>query len=223
MEDAETRERAEAALFDCDGLLVATEDLFTIAERAIFDARGAMFTGEHKAQVLGWPIPEVGRRMASMLDLPDAGRELADELLARVEALIAQPLEPLAGVLDLLDALHDRVPCAVVSNSPRSFVEATLTAAGLAGRFDTVITVEDAANPKPAPDLYLRAATLVGVEPARCLAFEDSATGARAARAAGIPVIGVPHGASGDIGADWHVPSLDSLAARALIGRLVCP
>jgi len=219
------RGQVRGALFDCDGLLVATEDLFTVAETAIFADRGVVFTPEHKARVLGHPFPEVGRRMAMMLGVPGQGVALAEELLARMEVLVAEPMAPLPGVVEVLASLRGRVRRVVVSNSPLRLVDATLRAAGLQGQFDAVVTVEDAERAKPFPDLYLRGAELAGEEPGCCLAFEDSATGVQAARAAGIPVIGVPKRtgphASADIGADWHVPSLDSLAARALIAQLV--
>lgn len=223
----ELRGQVHALLFDCDGLLVATEDLFTVAEVAIFADRGAVFTAEHKRQIVGHPIPEVGRRMAVMLDTPEAGAEIATELLTRVQELVTVPLTPLPGVREVVDSMRGRATRIVVSNSPRPFVEAALRAAGLEGEFDAVVTVEDAPRPKPSPDLYLRAAEIAGEPPSRCLVFEDSATGVRAARSAGMPVIGVPtrtgpH-ASTDIGADWHVPALDSLAARALVGQLVRP
>lgn len=217
--------RVRAVLFDCDGLLVATEDLFTVAEAAIFADRGTVFTAEHKMQILGHPIPEVGRRMAAMLEVPEDGEAIAGQLLARVESLVAGSLEPLPGVREMVESMRGKVARVVVSNSPRSLVDATLRAAGLHGQFDAVVTVEDAERPKPFPDLYLRAAEIAGEEPSDCLALEDSATGVQAARSAGIRVIGVPKltgpHATTDIGADWHVPSLRSLAAHALIHRLV--
>lgn len=211
----------EAVLFDCDGLLVATEELFTVAETAIFAEHGAVFTPEHKKQVLGQQFPEVGRRMAAMLGAPDAGPAITRELLARMEVLVAEPMAPLPGIRGLVESLHGRVAMLVVSNSPGRLVAGTLRSAGLQDQFDAVVTVEDASRPKPFPDLYLHAAATAGALPSRCLAFEDSPTGVRAARDAGIPVVGVPKQVGADIGADWHVPSLESPEARALLTRLV--
>ena len=99
-------------------------------------------------------------------------------------------------------------------------MEATLRSARLDGRLDAVITVEDAARPKPFPDLYLRAVAAVGADPQDCVAFEDSPTGVLAAQAAGVRVIGVPSHLDADIGADWHMPSLDHPEARDLVTRL---
>lgn len=217
---AAMKNRARAALFDCDGLLVATEALFTTAETQIFASHGATFTPAHKQQLLGQSLPEVGRRMASMLGLPGDGEAIADELQSQMEDLVSQPLEPLPGVRELLDSFDGRLTRIVVSNSPRRLVAATLRSAGLHDRFDAVITVEGVQRPKPFPDLYMRGVTTAGVAPTECIAFEDSATGVSAARAAGVPVIRVPSHPGGAIGADWHVRSLASLAARALLVQL---
>jgi HAD superfamily hydrolase (TIGR01509 family) len=206
-----------AALFDCDGLLVSTENYYTLAQEEIFARRGQEFTTEHKKRVLGHSIPESGELMAEMLSRPGDGRAIADELLARMEELVSEPADPLPGVSALIDFCEGRVAKAVVSNAPRSLVDATLRSAGLTGRMDEVIAVEDAPRPKPFPDLYLRGAAALGVEPNECIAFEDSPTGVRAAHAAGIRVVGVPSHGGTDIGADWHVRSLNSLAARALL------
>ncbi|MFT3969160.1 MAG: HAD family phosphatase [Micropruina sp.] len=205
------------ALFDCDGLLVATEKLFTVAETEIFARRGRTFEPKHKQEILGQPILEVGRRMAVMLGVPGQGDVMADELLARMEELVSMPMDPLPGVDALIDWCAGRAAKVVVSNSPRRLVEATLRSARLDGRLDAVITVEEAARPKPSPDLYLRAVAAVGADPQDCVAFEDSPTGVRAAQAAGVRVIGVPSHAGADIGADWHVSSLDHPEARDLV------
>jgi beta-phosphoglucomutase-like phosphatase (HAD superfamily) len=85
-----------------------------------------------------------------------------------------------------------RLPIAVASNSPRPFVNAALVSAGLDDLFEHVISVEDAEHPKPAPDLYLAACAVLQADPARSVAFEDSATGVASARAAGMFVVGVP-------------------------------
>ncbi len=212
--------KAKAALFDCDGLLVSTESYFTVAETEIFARRGRVFGPEHKRKILGQPIPEVGRRMAAMLGIPHDGPLLADELLKRMGELVSVPMKPRPGVEALVDWLEGRASKVVVSNSPRRLVEATLRSAGLDTRMHKVITVEDAARPKPFPDLYLRGVAATGLNPSDCVAFEDSPTGVRAAQAAGIRVVGVPAHVETDIGAEWHVPSLDTPRALDLVARL---
>jgi HAD superfamily hydrolase (TIGR01509 family) len=125
-------------------------------------------------------------------------------------------VEPMPGALALLDVIT--VPVGVASNSPRSFVERTLDAAGVRGRFGCVLAADDVTHPKPAPDLYIALAHGLGADPADCVALEDTPTGVAAARAAGAFVIGVPsmEGVVLD-GADLVVPSLaDPRVAAAL-------
>jgi len=110
--------------------------------------------------------------------------------------------------VELLGALDGRWPVAVASNSPRSHLLAGLTRTGLADRFEAVIGVEDVAEPKPAPDLYLRACELLGAAPAGSLALEDSPPGVAAARAAGLYVVGVPSVAGVELEADAVFESL---------------
>lgn len=211
---------AKAALFDCDGLLVATEQLFTEGEAEIFAAHDVEFTSEHKQQILGHALPELGQIVAEIVGSPGSGPQIAQQLLERVLHLVSEPIEPLPGVRELLNSLKGRAFRVVVSNSPRELVEATLCSAGLTSRVDAIVTLEDVAHPKPAADPYLRAAEIAGFPSQECVAFEDSPTGVRAALAAGARVIGVPATIGENIGATWHVATLDSVEALELIGEL---
>jgi HAD superfamily hydrolase (TIGR01509 family) len=182
--------RPAAVLFDNDGLLLDTEALWTRAEVALFDSYGATFTIEHKRELIGTSGPVTEARIERMLGLPGRGAALMAEMheLVMEEALLG--VEPMAGAIELLDQLA--VPVGVASNSPRSFVERTLEASGLRERFVCVLSADDVAHPKPAPDLYVDLARELGADPAACVALEDSPTGVAAARAAGAFVIGVP-------------------------------
>jgi beta-phosphoglucomutase-like phosphatase (HAD superfamily) len=98
-------------------------------------------------------------------------------------------------------------------------VEAVLESAGLAAPFEVVVTAEEVAEPKPAPDVYLHAAELLGSPPGDTVALEDSPPGAAAARAAGMYVIGVPYFADLPLEADLVAASLaDDVVRRALLG-----
>ena len=99
---------------------------------------------------------------------------------------------PLPGALTLVRALRGRIPIAVASNTPRALIEPALDAAGLGGAFGAIVGADDVENPKPAPDAYVTACTVLGSPPAETIALEDSPTGVAAARAAGLYVIGVP-------------------------------
>ncbi|WP_239083456.1 HAD family hydrolase [Asanoa ishikariensis] len=131
----------------------------------------------------------------------------------RVE--LASGADALPGARALVERLKDRVPIAVASNSPRSFVAAALASTGLHELFDHVLAAEDVTIAKPAPDLYLAACAVLRADPARSVAFEDSPTGVAAARAAGMYVVGVPSLPRVGLDTDATYPSLADQALTA--------
>jgi HAD superfamily hydrolase (TIGR01509 family) len=209
-----------AVVFDNDGLLLDTEEAWTRAEKTLFARRDRVFTIEHKRSLIGSARVAAAMKLEAMLDLAGEGEALMDELheLVMEEALAG--IAPRPGALELLERLSGAgVPVAVASNSQREFVQRTLGGAGLLdGRFATVVSVEDVAHPKPAPDIYLEACRRLGAEPGACAALEDSVTGVTAAAAAGMYVVGVPYFAGGELpGSDLLVDSLaDPEVATAL-------
>jgi len=187
--------RFQAVVFDNDGLLLDTEAAWTRAEAHLFARRGRVFGVENKRALIGTSTTTSALLLEAMLDRPGEGEALADELheLVMAEARAGVPLR--AGALELVDALRAAgVPLAVASNSRREFVERVLGSAGLLnGRFDAVVTADDVAEPKPAPDLYLSACAALGAPPRRAAALEDSAIGVASAVAAGLFVVAVPY------------------------------
>jgi HAD superfamily hydrolase (TIGR01509 family) len=212
----------DAVVFDNDGLLLDTEEVWTRAERDLFERHGGVFTIEHKKTLLGSSFQTAAVMLEAMLDRPGQGAALMTELQALVleEALGGVPARP--GALELLEAVAAAgLPLAVASNSERAFVERTLHSAGLleGGPFAAVVSASDVAHPKPAPDLYLRACKLLGADPSRCAALEDSVPGVASARAAGLFTIGVPYFADGRLPeADLQAPSLGDEAVYAALG-----
>jgi HAD superfamily hydrolase (TIGR01509 family) len=195
-------------VFDNDGLLLDTEPCWTRAERLVFEHHGHVFDLEAKRALVGTAPETAARVLERLLDLPGRGEELSAELYAVALEEIAAGAEPRPGAVKLLRALDGRWPVAVASNSPRSHLLAGLTRTGLADRFDVVLGVEEVAEPKPAPDIYLRACEQLGVTPARSLALEDSPPGVAAARAAGLYVVGVPSVPGVELEADVVFDSL---------------
>ncbi len=212
--------RFQAVVFDNDGLLLDTEAAWTRAEEDLFARRGRAFTAEHKRALIGSSPTTSAVMLEAMLDSPGEGEALTDELHALVMAEVLAGVPPRPGALELVDALRAAgVRLAVASNSRREFVEHALRTAGLAdGRFDAVVTADDVAAPKPAPDLYLSACSALGAAPERCAALEDSAVGVASAVAAGLYVVAVPYFADARIeGASLTAGSLaDSEVAAAL-------
>jgi HAD superfamily hydrolase (TIGR01509 family) len=185
-------DRVSAIVFDCDGLLVDTEPAWTVGETAIFAENGFEFGPAQKRMVIGKSISASTACMAEYFGRPGTGHELAERLLELVEEQLVLGVAPLPGVVALLDAIGDRVPIAVASNSSRRFLDISLAASQLAARFDVTVSADDVQNHKPHPDLYLRAFARLGADPQRGVALEDSATGIASARASGAFVLAVP-------------------------------
>lgn len=210
--------RPAAVVLDCDGLLVDTEPSWEAAEGELFTRRGLPYTDAERALFLGVSVRDSARIMAERFGDPGLADSLYDELLETVEGLLDAQAKALPGAVDLVATLRaKRVPVAVASNSPRPVVEFSLARAGLDRSFDAVVTADDVARPKPAPDPYLRACGLLGADPAASVAFEDSATGLAAAGAAGLATVGVPTHPGG-LPADWVVKRLDEPVIRRWLG-----
>lgn len=210
--------RAAGIVFDNDGLLLDTEPCWTRAEEVVFERHGRVFDLEAKRALVGTAPETAARVLERLLELPGRGGELSTELYALALEEIAAGAEPRPGAVELLRALDGHWPVAVASNSPRSHLLAGLNRTGLADRFDAVLGVEEVAEPKPAPDLYLRACELLGAAPTRSLALEDSPPGVAAARAAGLYVVGVPSVAGVELEAD---AVFDSLADANVLSTIV--
>jgi beta-phosphoglucomutase-like phosphatase (HAD superfamily) len=204
-----TRTEKRAVVFDCDGLLLDTEECWTRGEEALFAAYGREFTPDHKRRLLGASGEASGHILASVLDQPGRERELTRELLDLCWGEVVGGARPRPGAREIVEELRRTVPIGVASNSPRGLVEAALGAAGLDETFDVVLGLEDVRRPKPDAEIYLSACERLGAEASRSVALEDSPTGAAAARAAGMYVIGVPSYPGVELDADEVALSLD--------------
>jgi len=182
-----------AVVFDNDGLLLDTESVWTRAEEVLYTRRGLEFTIDHKRELVGTSAEIAGAVMERRLGEPGRAAAIVAELNELVAAELERGVEPMPGARSVLAALREReTSIALVSNSPRAFIERALELAGLTGAFEAIVSGHEVARPKPAPDAYLEACAQLGVEPAVAFALEDSPTGVAAARAAGLTVIGIP-------------------------------
>lgn len=183
--------RLEMVLFDCDGVLVDSEPITCGIIRDDLARHGLDLNLEQIDSLF------VGGTMRGVLETSRAmGAALPDDWVDRIHALIFSALERdcqaitgIEGVLDALDAAG--IGYAVCSNGPVAKMYVTLRTTGLWQRFSgRLYSAHDCAASKPAPDVYLKAAAEAGVSPARCAVIEDSSTGARAGKAAGMTVYG---------------------------------
>ncbi|WP_202918346.1 HAD-IA family hydrolase [Streptomyces cavernae] len=185
-----THQSLQAVLFDMDGTLVDTERLWWETVEQVASALGRPLAPADQPEVLGQAVEHTARWLAGVTGRPDA--PIAGALHREFAERVRTGIVPRPGALELLDALaHDGVPTALVTASPRTVADTVLDALG-AGRFAVSVTADDTERTKPAPDPYLAACRALGVDPARCVAVEDTGTGVSSAEAAGCTVLAVP-------------------------------
>jgi len=203
------RFKPRALVFDMDGLLVDSEPLWHEVEKEFIAARGGVWTLELALRVTGMGIGPAIRVMGQACGFDvDEERDVAemeDRFVARVDEVSLKP-----GALPFLGDARGRLPLALASSSTRKLIDTILRRFNVQGYFQATVSGREVPRAKPFPDVYLRAAELLGVEPAACLALEDSRNGARAAQAAGMVVIAVPEG---------NTEGFESLA-NAVVGSL---
>lgn len=181
-----------ALVFDLDGLLVDSEPVWFEIERAFLARLGHTWTRHDADACIGQGTPSTlrvwQRRFGIEVDIERDTEAMMDGVIARAADI---PLKP--GAVELLDlAARHGTPTAVASSSRHRLIEAVLAAKGLRPRFGAVVSGQDVARGKPAPDIFVRAATVLRVSPQACVVLEDALAGVEGARAAGSRVIAVP-------------------------------
>lgn len=195
--DADRPARPAAAVFDLDGLLFNTEELYQQVGSELLRRRGHEFGPELLHAMMGRPGRVALQMMIDYHDLGDTVETLAEESAEIFPAILDQRLAYMPGVPELLDALEKAgIPKAVATSSGRRFTCDVLGRFGLEPRFEFLLTAEDVVEGKPHPEIYLKAAARFSVAPPAMLVFEDSQNGCRAAVAAGAIAVAVPGGHS---------------------------
>ena len=182
-----------AYIFDCDGTLADTMPLHYQAWVQAVTEQGCHFPEDLFYSLGGVPAPGVVEILNQRFGWSMPVAETAAYKEALFERLIPQT-KPIVPVVDFMKSVLGKYPVAVGSGGLKPLVVATLRALGIHEHFAAVVTYEDVVHPKPAPDTYLEAARRMGVEPTRCLVFEDTPLGVQAATAAGMQSVLVPSG-----------------------------
>jgi mannitol-1-/sugar-/sorbitol-6-/2-deoxyglucose-6-phosphatase len=209
----------EAVVFDMDGVLLDSEPIWRAVEREVFAGLGIEVTEAELMRTMGVRIADVvaGWYARHPWEGPTP-QEVAEEIVERVADTIRREGRLNDGAVEAIDHFHGLgLPLALASSSPMRLIRAVLSMGGLEDRIDVVLTAEEEERGKPDPAVYLTAARRLGVAPERCLAIEDSLTGIRAAKAAGMVCIALPeHPAeeARDAGADLVLDSLKELDDR---------
>ncbi|HNA98699.1 MAG TPA: HAD family phosphatase [Marmoricola sp.] len=184
----------EAVLWDMDGTLVDTEPYWIECEFALADRYQREWSHQHALNIVGLDLLDAANYIRTQLELVElTAEQIRDQLLEGVESLIRQHIPWRAGARELLDlVVLSGIPNALVTMSYRSFAQPVIDALPR-GTFSAVVTGEVVSRGKPDPEPYLRAASLLGVDPTACLAIEDSPTGCQSAEAAGCTVLAIPN------------------------------
>lgn len=184
----------KAAIFDMDGLLIDSEPLWREAEIDVFRSVGVPLTEELCRETIGVRLDEVVRHWHAKFPWQGASLEVVEAgILEEVGRLIVTRGRPMPGVRETIDLLSAaNYALAVASSSPMRLIRTVLETFGLIENFSVLHSAETEEKGKPHPAVYLSTMSLLEVEPRNCIAFEDSATGVRAARRAGAWVIAVP-------------------------------
>ncbi len=183
----------EAVIFDCDGTLVDSMSAHFEAwcdALALYGAKG-IFKEDVFMAMGGRPTRDIVVEINDEYDLKLDPEAVA---FAKREAFLKRlhKIELIDEISEFAKSQRGKVPMAVASGGSRYVVEKTLAIVGISDWFDEVVTADDVAEGKPAPDVFLKAAQLLGVEPAKCLVLEDAPSGILAAQRAGMQVVAVP-------------------------------
>jgi HAD superfamily hydrolase (TIGR01509 family) len=196
----------DAIVFDLDGVIVDSEQVWDEVRQAYTREVGGAFTEAATRAMMGMSSPEWSRYMSESLGVPGTPEEINAAIVERMLERYAGAPPLIAGAAAAVRRIAARWPLAIASSSNPELIEVVLRAAGIDSLFKVAVSSQQVARGKPAPDVYLEAVRRLGAEPGRCAAIEDSQAGIRSAKAAGLLVVAVPNP---------HFPPDDEALAQA--------
>jgi HAD superfamily hydrolase (TIGR01509 family) len=197
----------DAVIFDLDGVLIESEERWDAARRAVVAQAGRPFPDAATRAMQGMSAPEWEAYLHDELGVPGSPAQIGRAVVDAMARGYRDDLPLLPGATDAVRALAGRWTLGVASSSNAELVELVLELARIGDCFAALVSSEEVARGKPAPDVYLEAARRLGARPQRCVAIEDSANGLRSAAAAGMVVVAVPN--------PGYPPDDDALALAA--------
>ena len=183
----------DAFVFDLDGLLLDTEQVWDEVREGLVRERGGHWHDRAQADMMGMSSTEWSRYLHEELGLAEPPEELNRIVVERMEERYRRGLPLIDGAVEAVRRLAERWPLGLASSSNRPLIELALDEMGVAELFRATVSSEEVDRGKPAPDVYLEAARRLDVSPESAVAVEDSASGIRSANAAGMDVIAVPN------------------------------
>jgi HAD superfamily hydrolase (TIGR01509 family) len=203
----------EAVVFDLDGILIHSEEVWDAVRARYVRERGGRYDGEVQRAMMGMSSGEWSRYLHEHAGVADEPEEINAEVVRRMTAAYREELPLADGAVEAVRRLGARWPLGLASSSNRPLIDAVLELAGLNGAFRASVSSEEVSRGKPAPDVYLEAAVRLGVALHDCVAIEDSQSGIRAARAAGMGIVAIPN--------PTYPPGADALAeADTVLGSI---
>jgi HAD superfamily hydrolase (TIGR01509 family) len=196
----------EAVVFDLDGVLIDSEQVWDEARRGLAAERRRPWPDSASRDMMGMSSPEWSGYMRDVIGLAEPPEEISAEVVRRLERIYRERLPLLPGAAEAVDRLAARWALGVASSSNRELIDLVLELSGLGRRFRATVSSEEVARGKPAPDVYVEAARRLDVDPESCAAVEDSENGIRSAKAAGMRVLAIPNP---------HFPPGDETLAQA--------
>ena len=211
----------EAVVFDLDGVLLDTEELWDEAREQIAEERGGRWRPDAQRAMMGMSSPEWSRYMHDVIGVPDPPERISEEVVERLAELYRRQLPLVDGAIEAVRRIGARWPLGIASSSNRPLIDLFLDLTGTRDLFQATVSSEEVAHGKPAPDVYLEAAARLGGAADRCAAIEDSENGIRSAATAEMSVIAIPNrvftpSAEALALADLVLASLDELTPDAI-------
>jgi HAD superfamily hydrolase (TIGR01509 family) len=208
--------KIRAVIFDLDGVLVDSEQVWDAARRQLTEDSDGRWSESATQDMMGMSSTEWSRYMHEELGVKLPPEEISAAVVKRMEELYREHLPLIPGACKAVERVAARWPLGLASSANRPVIEVALELSGLGDFFETTVSSEEVARGKPAPDVYLEAARLLRVDPALCAAVEDSSSGILSAHAAGMRVVAIPNRTfppSEDAlkAADAAIPSLHEL------------
>jgi HAD superfamily hydrolase (TIGR01509 family) len=183
----------EAVVFDMDGVILASEEVWDeVRERFVRD-RGGRYDADVQRAMMGMSSTEWSRYLHEAAGVADEPDEINAEVVRRMLGRYRDGLPLIDGAVDAVRRIGTRWPLGLASSSNRELIDVVLEETGLASLFRATVSSEEVPRGKPAPDVYLEAARRLGFAPTSCAAIEDSHGGIRSANAAGMRVVAIPN------------------------------
>jgi HAD superfamily hydrolase (TIGR01509 family) len=200
----------DAVVFDMDGILIETEPIWDKVRRRLASADGLRWPEASTPIMMGLSTQEWAEHLTGVVGFAGTWQEVAQRVIdGMADEYATGGLPVLPGAVEAVHRMSGLVPTAIASSSPRRLVDLVVARLELGGSLTITVSTEEVPRGKPFPDGYLRACELMGLDPSRSVAVEDSTNGVLSAHAAGMAVVCVPP--------DFHPPAEETLSLCAAV------